>query len=172
MPVGEGFVESGGFRFRKLSPFDQKEVVRRDVTRRREQLKRDLLDFSADKSEAIDTLREFDHENRAADTFVDAFNTVDGKADVFDLSVSDMTLPKPGCPEWKAMGNAAEMIGHVSSLAGVDKLTLACELCALTVGREPDATTTADGSDSYEDPPADPIAPAAETETTTPAKTT
>lgn len=121
-------------RFRKMTPYDRSEVVRKYSLVRaadRAALKRDLADASAPKEEMIATLQDFDSRTKSMTAFNDAIDTPDGRKDLFDLSLCSMTLAGPSNPKWELTPDHAAAVEYLGTLSSETSADLAAELCNL-----------------------------------------
>lgn len=175
MPVGEGFVvrehEGKSYRFRKLSQYDRREILAREKSRRRASLLQSLRDAGADKGEMVYELREFDKQQFGDDEYLDLLFGTAGQCDIFEHATSDITLGRPGQPEWKQRGDASEALGYVGTLKMGEQLALAAELSNVELKAASSQDGAGEGEPDTYDPPGEsnPTQPAA---TSTPATMT
>ena len=173
MQPGELFVvRDGTYKFRKLSPYDRAEAVRLDRDRRRQKLREELKDAEVDGEVRFETLQDFDEKEREkkSGAFFEVFDDPDGKMILLDLSVSEMSLPSVGQPEWKRRDDAAECIGYTATLDLPAYNELLASICNVYLSSEPapespeDVPAPGDG-DAYDNP--NPTEPATGTPATT-----
>ncbi len=161
MALGEPFVERIGeqeaqYLYRKLTVYDRAEVIRRDRLRQRAALLQDLKDAGADKREMIETLRDFDREKSVSGDFLTLFDSLEGKADIFDLSVCDIAYTS-GAATWARKANADDLMAFLTAMPLGEQTELAAELCGVTLGgAEPEPADEAYG-DEPPNPPKGPM---------------
>ncbi len=123
---------------RKLTPYDRAELLRREKARQRASLLQSLRDVQAEKGESITTLRDFDSQMLGSSDFLNLFDSLAGKADVFDLVLSEMTMAGPGVPSWTYQDDINLHRAYIASLDMGESTILAAELCGVTLGGEPE----------------------------------
>ncbi len=150
MALGERFVtrQQGEteLKFRKLEPYDRAEILRRDKSRRRDELRAEMKAGGADLPTVIATMREFNAEKPGRMDFIDLFNSDEGKADIFDLAVCDISFATPGVPSWARSADAENLSAAITAMDYKDQNELAAELCGVALSAEP-----VEEDDSYED---------------------
>lgn len=154
MPIGVPYIEretADGvkLKFRKLHPFCQAEVLRREKARQRAVLLQDAKDTGLDKVDTINALRDFGKEIPQARDFGELFDSPAGKADIYDLAGCDLVMESTGIPKWTRRADAAENDNYICSISHVDATTLAAEICRVTLGVDSDDNAPVD--DTYGD---------------------
>jgi hypothetical protein len=155
MAVGDPHVERTAdnktFRFRKLSPYCRAELLKREKVRQRESLMQDMRDVGADKGEMIATLRDFAAETAGTADFYKLFDSEQGKADIFDLSLSDVTIEN-GRRSWKPRDDFGEAINFVTSLDSAELVRLAAEIANVMLASSEEVADDAYGDSTGDDP--------------------
>lgn len=127
---GNGVVE---YRFRKLTPYDRAELLRRERSRQRAVAIQNLRDSGADKDEMFASLRDFEAKPATAEDFIDLFNSVIGKAEIIDLSLMELSMAGPGQPAWKYREDAEAARDFANAMPGGDLVELAAGLCNISL---------------------------------------
>lgn len=134
MPAGDPYVthevDGKQYRFRKMTVYDRRELVRRDRAPRRQVLKQDMLDVGTDKDTIVQTLQEFDAAGQLPSALYEAFDSVDGKVNVFELATSTLKLDN-GLPVWERRPDAQACIDYIASLDALGQQNVSFELCGL-----------------------------------------
>ncbi len=91
----------------------------------------DLKDVGADKGESIASLRQFDAQMFDSSDFLKLFDSVAGKADVFDLALTELAMTGPGVPAWAYRENINSLRAYIASLDMGESTILAAELCGV-----------------------------------------
>ena len=98
-----------------------------------------------EKGELIGELRAFDEERRklGPQLFIHIFDLPDGKADIFDLAVSDFVLPPTGQPQWSRRADAAEaMAASRSAAKRLASICKSCIWCCLSMAKRLDVLSS------------------------------
>jgi hypothetical protein len=143
MSVGERTITRpiGGkdYQFKKLTPYDRVEILRKLKAQKRESLLADLKAVGAEKEEMLGELRALDEVQYGEREFIGYVNSLDGRLAIIERSMV--------CGE-----SERQEIRDAMSDPAFDPLILAAELCNLSLT----APDEAYGEDSPNPPTAEP----------------